>query len=53
MKNIYGIGGFMLMNIGDKVVKFESGLLIIIVYGIDGKVNYVFEGFIFVLGLVI
>lgn len=43
----------MLMNIGEEVVKLESGLLIIIVYGLDGKVNYVFEGLIFVFGFVI
>lgn len=53
VKNIYGIGCFMLMNIGEKVVVFEYGLLIIIVWGIDGKVNYVLEGSIFVVGFVI
>lgn len=53
VKNIYGIGCFLLMNIGEKVVCFENGLLIILVWGIDGKVEYVFEGSIFVVGLVI
>lgn len=52
-KNIYGIGCFMLMNIGEKVIKFEYGFLIIIVWGIDGKVDYVLEGSIFVVGFVI
>lgn len=50
---MYGIGCFMFMNMGEKVVKFDYGLLIILVWGINGKVEYVFEGSIFVVGFVI
>lgn len=52
-KNIYGIGCFMFMNIGEKVIILEYGLLMIIVWGLDGKVEYVLEGSIFVVGFVI
>ncbi|MBU6948215.1 glycerol kinase GlpK [Staphylococcus haemolyticus] len=50
VKNTYGTGGFMLMNIGEEPVKSESGLLTTIAYGLDGKVNYALEGSIFVSG---
>ncbi|MBP3033998.1 glycerol kinase GlpK [Staphylococcus warneri] len=50
VKNTYGTGGFMLMNTGEEAVKSDSGLLTTIAYGIDGKVNYVLEGSIFVSG---
>lgn len=53
VKNIYGIGCFMLMNIGDKVVELYNGLLIMLVWGIDGWVEYVLEGLIFIVGLVV
>lgn len=53
VKNIYGIGCFMLMNIGEKVVKLENGLLIIIVCGLSGEVNYVLEGVVFMVGVFI
>lgn len=53
VKNIYGIGCFMLMNIGEKVVKLENGLLIIIVCGLIGEVNYVLEGVVFMVGVFI
>ena len=50
VKNTYGTGGFMLMNTGEEPVTSESGLLTTIAYGLDGKVNYAFEGSIFVSG---
>lgn len=34
MKNMYGIGCFMFMNIGEEVIFFENGLLIIVCYKI-------------------
>lgn len=52
-KNIYGIGCFMLMNIGEKAVKLENGLLIIIVCGSIGEVNYALEGAVFMVGVFI
>lgn len=53
VKNIYGIGCFMLMYIGVQVVWLCNGLLIIIVWGLDGCVEYVLEGLIFIVGLVV
>lgn len=43
----------MLMNIGEEVVILKVGLLIIIVWGINGKVYYVLEGSVFIVGVVI
>ena len=50
VKNTYGTGGFMLMNTGEAPVFSENGLLTTIAWGIDGKVNYVLEGSVFVCG---
>ena len=50
VKNTYGTGCFMLMNTGEKAVKSEHGLLTTLAWGIDGKVEYVLEGSIFVAG---
>lgn len=52
-KNIYGIGCFMLMNIGYEMVIFKYGLLIMVVCGLDGKLMYVLEGSVFIVGVVI
>jgi glycerol kinase len=49
-KNTYGTGCFMLMNTGEKAIKSEHGLLTSIAWGVDGKVEYVLEGSIFVAG---
>jgi glycerol kinase len=49
-KQTYGTGSFMLMNIGEKPVLSESGLLTTIAWGIDGKPIYALEGAIFVTG---
>ena len=49
-KNTYGTGCFMLMNTGEKAVQSKHGLLTTIAWGIDGKVEYVLEGSIFVAG---
>lgn len=53
VKNTYGTGGFMLMNTGEKPVYSDNGLLTTIAWGIDGKVNYVLEGSVFVCGAAI
>jgi len=50
VKNTYGTGGFLLMNTGEKPVLSENGLLTTIAWGINGKVNYVLEGSVFVSG---
>ena len=45
--------GFMLMNIGHEFIRSKNGLLTTIAIGLDGKVEYAFEGSIFVAGAVV
>ncbi len=52
-KNTYGTGCFMLMNTGEKPQFSDNGLLTTIAYGLNGKVNYAFEGSIFIAGAAI
>ena len=52
-KNTYGTGCFMLMNIGDKPLYPDNGLLTTIAWGLDGKVEYALEGSVFVAGAAI
>ena len=52
-KNTYGTGCFLLMNTGTQPLKSESGLLTTLAWGIDGQVNYVLEGSIFIAGAAI
>lgn len=49
-KNTYGTGCFLLMNIGDKMVRSQNGLVTTIAIGLDGKVEYALEGSIFIGG---
>lgn len=49
-KNTYGTGCFLLMNIGEKPVFSEHGLLTTVGWGIDGKVTYALEGSVFIGG---
>ncbi|WP_067141464.1 glycerol kinase GlpK [Oceanivirga salmonicida] len=53
VKNTYGTGCFMLMNIGEKYVKSNKGLLTTIGIGLNNKVEYALEGSIFIAGAVI
>ena len=53
LKNTYGTGAFLLMNIGDKPMITDSGLVTTIAWGIDGKVSYALEGSVFVCGAAI
>ena len=53
LKNTYGTGAFLLMNIGDKPRITDSGLVTTIAWGIDGKVKYALEGSVFVCGAAI
>lgn len=53
IKNTYGTGCFLLMNIGDEMVLSKNGLVTTIAIGIDGKVEYALEGSVFVGGAVI
>ena len=52
-KNTYGTGCFLLMNIGDKPVLSENGLLTTIACSTDGTPTYAFEGSVFVAGAVV
>ena len=53
LKNTYGTGAFLLMNIGEKPQITDSGLITTIAWGVDGKVNYALEGSVFVCGAAI
>ena len=53
LKNTYGTGAFLLMNIGEKPKITDSGLITTIAWGLDGKVNYALEGSVFVCGAAI
>lgn len=53
VKNTYGTGCFMLMNIGDKPIVSENNLLTTIAWKINGKTTYALEGSIFIAGAVV
>jgi glycerol kinase len=52
-KNTYGTGCFALMNVGDKPVFSEAGLLTTIAWAENGKPTYALEGSVFIAGAVI
>ena len=53
VKNTYGTGCFMLMNIGDKPILSKNNLITTIAWKIGNKVEYAFEGSIFIGGAVV
>jgi glycerol kinase len=53
VKNTYGTGCFMLMNIGDTFIESKNNLLTTIAWKINGKIQYAFEGSIFIGGAVV
>lgn len=53
VKNTYGTGCFMLMNIGDKPIVSQNNLVTTIAWKIDDKVQYALEGSIFIGGAVV
>lgn len=53
VKNTYGTGCFMLMNIGEKPMISKNNLLTTIAWKIGNKVDYALEGSIFVAGAVV
>ncbi|MDP4283225.1 MAG: glycerol kinase GlpK [Bacteroidota bacterium] len=53
VKNTYGTGCFMLMNIGEKPIISKNNLLTTIAWKVDGKVQYALEGSIFIAGAVV
>lgn len=50
VKNTYGTGCFMLMNIGNKPVISTNGLLTTVAWRINGQTTYALEGSVFVAG---
>ncbi len=53
VKNTYGTGCFMMMNIGDKPIESKSKLLTTIAWKIGNEVTYALEGSIFIGGAVV
>ena len=53
VKNTYGTGCFMMMNIGNKPIESESRLLTTIGWTIAGQTSYALEGSIFIAGAVV
>ena len=53
VKNTYGTGCFMLMNIGNEWVPSNNQLLTTIAWKINGEINYALEGSVFIAGAVV
>nr|WP_321229530.1 glycerol kinase GlpK [uncultured Psychroserpens sp.] len=53
VKNTYGTGCFMLMNIGDKPIVSQNNLLTTVAWKVNGKTTYALEGSIFIAGAVV
>ncbi|MDB5260905.1 MAG: glycerol kinase [Adhaeribacter sp.] len=53
VKNTYGTGCFMLMNIGDKPILSKNQLVTTVAWKINGQVQYALEGSIFIAGAVV
>ena len=53
VKNTYGTGCFMLLNIGDQFVESKNNLLTTVAWKINGRIQYAFEGSIFIAGAVV
>jgi len=53
VKNTYGTGCFMVMNIGKKPIESKNKLLTTIAWQINGETHYALEGSIFIAGAVV
>lgn len=53
VKNTYGTGCFMLMNIGDQFIASKNNLLTTVAWKINNRIQYAFEGSIFIAGAVV
>jgi len=53
VKNTYGTGCFMLMNVGDKPVFSKANLLSTVAWQIGGQVTYALEGSVFMAGAIV
>ena len=50
IKCTYGTGGFIMMNVGDKIIRSQNRLLTTVAYEVQGKVAYALEGSFFCAG---
>jgi glycerol kinase len=53
VKNTYGTGCFMMMNIGDKPIESKNRLLTTVAWKIGNETRYALEGSIFIAGAVV
>lgn len=53
IKNTYGTGCFLMMNIGSKPIASKSNLLTTVAWKIGNETNYALEGSIFIAGAVV
>jgi glycerol kinase len=53
VKNTYGTGCFLVMNLGDAPVISKANLLTTVAWKLNGKISYALEGSIFVAGAII
>lgn len=53
VKNTYGTGCFMMMNIGEKPIESQSRLLTTVAWKVNGRTDYALEGSIFIGGAVV
>jgi glycerol kinase len=53
VKNTYGTGCFMMMNIGNKPIESKNKLLTTVAWQIDKETKYALEGSIFIAGAVV
>jgi len=53
VKNTYGTGCFMLMNVGEQPIPSKNNLLSTVAWKINGKTTYALEGSIFIAGAVV
>jgi len=53
VKNTYGTGCFMLMNIGEKPIISKNNLLTTVAWKVNGQVQYALEGSIFIAGAIV
>ncbi|MBC9933247.1 glycerol kinase GlpK [Chitinophaga qingshengii] len=53
VKNTYGTGCFMLMNIGTKPIISKNNLLTTVAWKVNGQTHYALEGSIFIAGAIV
>ncbi|MEX0988622.1 MAG: glycerol kinase GlpK [Bacteroidales bacterium] len=53
VKNTYGTGCFLVMNLGEEPVQSKANLLTTVAWKIDNRITYALEGSIFVAGAII